>query len=133
MDENGNKLGRHKGLYAYTIGQRRGLGLAHPFPLYVLGFDLKKNEVIVGEDSRLFKDEITLYDVSFIAGTAPEKDTPCSVKIRYAHKPAKAVLKMTGGNTAKIAFKEPQRAITPGQAAVFYLEDEVLGGGWIEK
>ena len=113
VDEKGRKLGEHKGIYAYTIGQRRGLGIAHPFPLYVLGFDLKKNEVIVGEVSSLFKDEITVYDVSFICGVAPKKDTPCSVKIRYAHNPAKAALKITCESTAKIVFEEPQRAITP--------------------
>jgi tRNA-specific 2-thiouridylase len=133
VDEIGKKLGEHQGIYAYTIGQRKGLGIAHPFPLYVLGFDLEKNEVIVGKDKRLFKDELIVDNVSFISGSAIKSDTPCTVKIRYSHSPAKAVIKITGKRKINIKFDEPQRAVTPGQAAVFYSEDEVLGGGWIER
>lgn len=133
VDESGNVLGRHKGIYAYTIGQRKGLGIAHPHPLYVLGFDLKRNEVIVGKDEKLFKSEILLGNVSFVSGTAPVSEIECGVKIRYNHSEAPATLKVLGDNSAAVTFRDPQRAVTPGQAAVFYLDDEVIGGGWIER
>ncbi len=133
VHESGRALGEHKGIYAYTIGQRKGLGISNPTPLYVLGFDLMKNEVIVGDDAHLCKDEITVKNLSFVSGAAPEGDIACSVKIRYVHSAADAVVRLTAKDTAVIKFKEPQRAVTPGQAAVFYNDDEVIGGGWIES
>lgn len=133
IDESGKKLGSHKGIYAYTIGQRKGLGIAAPHPLYVLGFDLDKNEVLVGRDESLYKTEVLVDNVTYISGEAITKDTPCEAKIRYRHAPAKAVIKRAEEGKVLIVFDEPQRAVTPGQAAVFYSGDDVLGGGWIER
>jgi tRNA-specific 2-thiouridylase len=133
VDESGKKLGEHEGIHAYTIGQRRGLGIAYPHPLYVLGFDLEKNEVVVGRDESLFKSAITVGNVSFVSGSFPEGKINLSAKIRYSHAPAPAVLVMISEDKARLVFSEPQRAVTPGQAAVFYIDDEVLGGGWIER
>ena len=133
VDKSGNKLGRHKGIYAYTIGQRKGLGLSNPSPLYVLGFDIQKNEVIVGRDDQLFNDTIIVDNVSFISGEPLSTPARLSVKIRYRHDPADATVDIMDNGSAMITFDEPQRAITPGQAAVFYSDDEVIGGGWIER
>ncbi|MFC1855575.1 tRNA 2-thiouridine(34) synthase MnmA [Thermodesulfobacteriota bacterium] len=133
VNTSGNVLGPHKGIFAYTIGQRKGLGISHPTPLYVLGFDREKNEVIVGSDKELFKTEIELDNVTFISMDAPESELKVNVKIRYSHRSSAATLIMTGKDKARVTFSEPQRAITPGQAAVFYSDDEVVGGGWIER
>lgn len=133
VDASGRKYGRHKGIYRYTIGQRKGLGIANPYPLYVLGFDIEKNEVIVGRDDQLFKSEIALNNVSFISGVPPNEDLSCQAKIRYTQKPSDAVLSMTGETAGTLSFLTPQRAVTPGQAAVLYSGNEVIGGGWIEK
>ena len=133
VDVDGKVMGDHQGIYAYTIGQRKGLGIAHSHPLYVLGFDRDKNEVIVGDNEKLFKHEILVHDVTFISGTAPEGELKCGVKIRYSQTEADALLKMIDDNKAVITFSQPQRAVTPGQAAVIYIGDEVIGGGWIER
>lgn len=131
ISSTGEILGEHKGIYKYTIGQRKGLG-AFGKPMYVLNLDIENNTVTVGDNIELFKDEITCSDVSFVSGTIPEEELKCEVKIRCAARPAEAVLTMTSENTCKIKFTEPQRAAATGQTAVFYNGDILLGGGTIE-
>ena len=125
---NGEVLGKHTGLYNYTIGQRRGLGIAYKVPLFVIGFNMEKNEVIVGEEIELYKKEILVSDINLLIDTNFESEMKVDVKTRYSTKLAKATIKKEN-NLIKIIFDEPQRALTPGQSAVFYLDDVVLGGG----
>lgn len=127
---NGEILGKHTGLYNYTIGQRKGLGISYKEPLFVLGFNSKRNEVMVGEEDKLYKKEILVKDVNLLLVDKLEDWTNVTVKTRYSSKEANAKIKQEE-NTIKVVFDEPQRAITPGQSAVFYMGDIVLGGGKI--
>ena len=133
VDTDGNVLGKHNGLYYYTIGQRRGLGIAYKEPLFVLGFDREKNEVIVGPEEKLYKKEITVNDINLLLVDRIDDYIDVDVKTRYSSKVAKAKIKQVDDNTINVIFEEPQRAITPGQSAVFYVDDIVLGGGKIVK
>lgn len=126
----GEVLGKHTGLYNYTIGQRKGLGISYKEPLFVLGFDKQKNEVIVGEEDKLYKKEIIVKDINLLLVDEIENWMNVTVKTRYSSKEASAKI-MQDDNTIKVVFDEPQRAITPGQSAVFYVGDIVLGGGKI--
>lgn len=128
---NGEILGKHAGLYNYTIGQRKGLGISYKVPLFVLGFNKAKNEVIVGEEKELYKKEITVTDINLLLVDKIEEPMEVDVKTRYSSKVAKAKIEQDGENI-KVIFDEPQRAITPGQSAVFYVGDIVLGGGKIK-
>ena len=130
VDKDGNVLGKHSGLYYYTIGQRKGMGISHPTPLFVLGFNKEKNEVIVGEESELYKDEIIVGDINLLLFDQIEDWIEVTVKTRYSSKQAKAKI-VQKGDKIEVKFLEPQRAITPGQSAVFYLDDIVVGGGKI--
>lgn len=132
VDVNGNVLGKHKGIVNYTIGQRRGLGIAFSKPMYVCDIDALNNTVTLGENKDLFKKELLADDFNWISGIPPKSEFRCKVKIRYSHKEQDAVVKPIGDNEVKIIFDEPQRAITKGQAAVLYAEDVVLGGGIIK-
>jgi len=127
----GTVVGKHDGLYHYTIGQRRGLGVAYKAPLFVLGFNKEKNEVIVGEENELYSKEITVEDINLLLVDEIKEPIEVDVKTRYSTKVAKAKIVQTDDNTIKVLFDEPQRAITPGQSAVFYVDDYVLGGGKI--
>ncbi len=127
----GDILGKHKGLYNYTIGQRRGLGIAYKTPLFVLGFNKVKNEVIVGEEKELYKTEVMVNDINLLLVDRIDKPVEVDVKLRYSAKFAKAVILQENENNIKITFNEPQRAVTPGQSAVFYIDDIVFGGGKI--
>ena len=131
VNSKGEILGKHTGLYNYTIGQRKGLGISHPTPLFVLGFNPAKNEVIVGEESELYKKEIIVTDINLLLADEITEPMEVEVKTRYSAKVAKAQIMQTG-NEIKVIFEEPQRAITPGQSAVFYVGDIVLGGGKIK-
>ena len=127
----GKILGKHTGLYNYTIGQRKGLGISNPVPLFVLGFNKQKNEVIVGEENQLYKKELTVSNINLLLVDDIKEWMEVTVKTRYSTKVAKAkIIKLD--NKIKVVFDEPQRAITPGQSAVFYINDIVLGGGIIE-
>lgn len=130
VNTKGEVLGEHTGLYNYTIGQRKGLGVSYKVPLFVLGFNHKKNEVIVGEESELFKSETYIADINLILFDEIKEELEVDVKTRYSSKVAKATI-LQEDDKIKIKFKEPQRAITPGQSAVFYLDDIVVGGGKI--
>lgn len=131
VNSKGEILGKHTGLYNYTIGQRKGLGISYKVPLFVLGFNKEKNEVIVGEEKELYKKEITVSDINLLLVDKIEETMEVDVKTRYSSKVAKAKIEQDGENI-KVTFDEPQRAITPGQSAVFYVGDIVLGGGKIK-
>jgi len=132
VNSKGEILGKHTGLYNYTIGQRKGLGISNPVPLFVLGFNPLKNEVIVGEESELYKKEILVTDINLLLVDEIPELIDVTVKTRYSSKEAKAKIIQDGKNI-KVIFDEPQKAITPGQSAVFYIDDIVLGGGKIVK
>lgn len=126
----GEILGKHTGLYNYTIGQRKGLGISYKSPLFVIGFNPKKNEVIVGEENELYKKEITIGEINLLLFDEIKEPIKVDVKTRYSSKVAKAMI-IQNGDCIKIEFDEPQRALTPGQSAVFYIDDIVVGGGKI--
>ncbi len=130
VNSSGEVLGKHTGLYNYTIGQRKGLGIAYKVPLFVLGFNEEKNEVIVGEEKELYKKEILVNNINLLLIDKIDKPMLVDLKTRYSTKSAKATI-IQNENTIKVTFEEPQRAITPGQSAVFYINDIVLGGGKI--
>jgi tRNA-specific 2-thiouridylase len=127
----GEVLGKHDGVQHFTVGQRRGLGIAAPRPLYVLQIDPASRRVTVGEEDCLWVEGFEARDINWIAWSNLEKPIEATVKIRYRHEPAPARIEPMGPAEARVRFEAPQRAITPGQAAVFYRGDEVLGGGWI--
>ena len=131
VNSKGEVLGKHTGLYNYTIGQRKGIGISHSAPLFVLGFNPNKNEVIVGEEKELYQKEILVTDINLLLVDEIKEPIEVDVKTRYSSKVAKAQISQKG-NEIKIVFEEPQRAITPGQSAVFYIDDIVLGGGKIK-
>ena len=131
VNSKGEILGKHTGLYNYTIGQRKGLGISYRVPLFVIGFNPLKNEVIVGEESELYQKEINVTDVNLLLIDEIKEPIEVEVKTRYSSKVAKATIEQNGENQVKVIFDELQRAITPGQSAVFYVGDLVLGGGKI--
>jgi tRNA-specific 2-thiouridylase len=127
----GAVLGQHQGIHRYTIGQRRGLGVSAPQPLYVVQIDSRKNRVIVGSEAELLRREMIVARPNWIAIAELAEPLRVSVKIRSRHGEAPAVIEAREEGTVKVTFDEPQRAVTPGQAAVFYDGDVVVGGGWI--
>ena len=133
MNRNGQLLGRHQGIAFYTIGQRRGLGLAKGKPLYVIGIDREKNALIVGEEEEVYGDTFTVDSVSWIRPQDVSTGLSTQVKIRYNHPGSEAILFPKEKGEVEVKFKSPQKAITPGQAAVFYDRETVLGGGWIKE
>jgi len=130
VNEGGDVVGRHDGVHNFTIGQRKGLGFAAGKPLYVLSIDPKKNRVVVGEDDVLRKTVCEVEGVNWISCDQPPRTVRAFTKIRHKHEPASATIEPLAA-TARVTFDAPQRAITPGQASVFYDGDIVLGGGWI--
>jgi tRNA-specific 2-thiouridylase len=133
VTEDGSVVGRHTGVHNYTIGQRKGLGFTTGKPIYVLAIDAEKNRVIVGEDDALRTTTLEVENVNWISIEEPATPLRAQVKIRHKHEPAAATVDALPGLRARITFDAPQRAITPGQAAVIYQGDIVVGGGWIEK
>jgi tRNA-specific 2-thiouridylase len=133
VDTQGEIVGQHSGIHRYTIGQRRGIGIANERPLYVLAIDAQKNRVVVGAQDGLLSREFTAAGVNWIAYDRLPPKVRAHVRIRYRHAEAPATITPTENGRARVVFDEPQRAITPGQATVFYHEEEVIGGGWIVK
>jgi len=133
VSTSGEIVGTHTGIHRYTIGQRRGLGIANEKPLYVLQIERAKNQIIVGEVDELESTEFFAKGVNWVAFDLRREPVRADVKVRYRHEPAPATIYALPGARARIVFDEPQRAITPGQATIFYNGDEVVGGGWIEK
>ena len=133
VSASGKVLGTHSGIHRYTIGQRRGIGIADSRPLYVLNVDAAQNRVVVGYDDELSSDEFTAAGINWITFDTPTEAVRAEVRVRYRHTAAPATITLLPNNRAQVKFDEPQRAITPGQATVFYRGDEVVGGGWIVK
>lgn len=131
LDTDGNKLGEHRGLIYYTIGQRKGIG-AYGRPMFVKEIDAKSNTITLGEKGMEFAKELTASDVNFISGEVPDSPIKIQAKVRYQAPPASAALYPLDGGRVRVIFDTPQRAITAGQAVVFYDGDIVLGGGTVE-
>ena len=129
----GRRIGTHLGLARYTVGQRKGLGNLPGGPWYVCCIDGEENRLVVGREADLCHTSLEVADVSWVSGMPPSDDTRSEVRIRHAHHPSPAVIRALPGGRARVKFRQPQRAITPGQAAVFYDGDIVLGGGQIER
>ena len=133
IDSHGSILGKHKGIANYTVGQRRGLGIGgYQFPLYVINIDKKKNEVTLGEEKLLKKTIITLENINWLDESIKKDNLKCSAKIRSTQKESSGVLSVES-DKAEFTFDEEISTTSPGQACVFYLQDQVLGGGWITK
>ena len=133
VDAHGHVLGHHDGIEFSTIGQRKGLGLASPKPLYVVELDAQNNRVIVGDESMLDRAEFGVERCNWIPWVMPPASIEATAKIRYNHPGTPATITPTADNGARVRLHTPQRAITPGQACVFYQDDLVLGGGWITR
>lgn len=133
VDRQGRVLGFHQGLYSFTIGQRRGLGIAAPHPYYVLALDRESNRVVAGRKDELQANGLVAEGMNWISFPEPEGEVEALVQIRYRHPGVAAVILPLGDGRVRVHFQIPQKSVTPGQAAVFYRGDEVLGGGWIER
>jgi tRNA-specific 2-thiouridylase len=131
LTRDGQVLGQHQGLALYTIGQRKGLGIVSSQPLYVLAKELATNSLIVGIGAELGQSELVADNVNWIAGELPSASFRAQVKIRYSAKDAPAEVRLMDGQQARVRFDTPQRGVTPGQAAVFYAGEVLLGGGII--
>lgn len=131
VDPQGKVLGRHQGLINYTIGQRKGFNIGFGKKMYVIALDKTKNEVVIGDDSQVFQNSLEAQEVVFVDRRPADRTYPLQVKIRYNAKPADAQVTVDG-SSAKVVFATPQRAITPGQSAVFYENDILVGGGIIK-
>ncbi|QDU63119.1 tRNA-specific 2-thiouridylase MnmA [Planctomycetes bacterium Pan216] len=131
VDQDGQSLGTHQGLSRYTIGQRKGLGIAVGEPRYVLEIDPQQNQLVIGPEQLLQRREFQVERVNWLISEVPQAPLVCDVKIRYLHRPATATIRALPDGCASVCYDEPQSAITPGQAAVFYQGDRLVGGGWI--
>ncbi len=131
VDRAGRVLGRHHGVEFFTVGQRRGLGIAAGRPLYVVALDASRNRVVVGEEPELYRAGWRVSSVHWVAGEAPGEEFGCTAQVRHGHEGVPALVRTLPGGVAEVTAREPVRAVTPGQACVFYDGDRVLGGGWI--
>jgi tRNA-specific 2-thiouridylase len=131
VSTSGETLGHHDGIHGFTVGQRKGLGLSSPDPLYVLKIHPDSHRVEVGPDTDLYSRTLRANRLNWVSIAEPTEPIRVSIKIRHRHEPAPATLRVIDADTIEATFDEPQRAITPGQSAVFYQDDEVAGGGWI--
>ena len=133
VDTAGRVIGRHEGVHRYTIGQRRGIGIADEKPLYVVSINADTNRVTVGPADELLSTEFTAGGVNWISLDNPTTPVRADVRVRYRHTAAPATITPLPLHRVRVVFDEPQRAVTPGQATVFYRGDEVVGGGWIVR
>ena len=133
LDRSGRVIGRHRGAARYTLGQRKGLGLAVGRPVYVCGKDMEKNTVTVGPEEELYERELYAGGMNWIAGEAPAGPLRVGAKVRSCQREQGATVFPEGDGGVRVLFDEPQRAITPGQAVVFYAGDVVVGGGEIKR
>ena len=131
INTKGQIVGQHQGLHAYTIGQRKGIGIPGPTPYYVIHLDKEQNRLVIGAKSELAATECRVTHINWIETVPPEKQITVQTRIRYRHREAESVLTLLDPQTATVRFSKAQYAITPGQAAVFYQGERVLGGGWI--
>jgi len=132
VTSDGKVIGRHQGTYRYTVGQRRGLGIAWSEPLYVLGIDTERNRVVVGPKQELYRSGLLAKNLNWIM-SPPAGEFTATGKIRYRHQPIPCRVIPREGNRVEVRFLAPEKSVTPGQAVVFYDDDRVLGGGWIEE
>ena len=128
----GDVVGQHAGVHRFTVGQRKGLGLSSPIPLYVVGIDATTASVTVGPREALDRRELTASGVNWIAGTPPAPGARVTAQIRHRHKEAPATIDPIGVDGVRVTFDQAQAAVAPGQALVMYQGDEVVGGGWID-
>ncbi len=133
VDKNGHVVGTHKGIPFYTIGQRRGLGIAYKEPLYVTGIDRQHNRIIVGVKQDVLKKSLIAHKLNWIAIEGIKEPLAVKAKIRYNHERQDAIVTPLGRDEVRVDFDKPQEAPTPGQAVVFYKKDIVMGGGWIKE
>lgn len=131
VDMGGRRQGMHDGIHRFTVGQRRGLGVTAGHPVYVIGVDAVSRRVVVGERKDLIRRRMRVDDLAWVSGRSPAVVFEAQTQIRYRHNAASSRITLDGKGAAEVEFAEPQSAITPGQAAVFYVGDEVIGGGWI--
>ncbi len=131
--KDGTILGKHNGLYNYTIGQRKGLGISYKEPLFVIGFNISKNELVVGVESEIYKKEMYVKNINLLLVDEIKEKMNVMVKTRYSSKEESATIEMYDKDKIKVIFDNPCARITPGQSAVFYVDDIVLGGGKIYK
>ena len=131
VDEDGNIIGKHRGIIFFTVGQRRGLGVCGPEPLYVLAIDHERNEVIVGKKNQTLVSGIVIDQLSFVSGKTPDWNNRFTIKVRSTSREATCKIREIGPDSLTISFDSPQSGVAPGQAAVLYKENEVVGGGWI--
>ncbi|HKY04322.1 MAG TPA: aminomethyltransferase beta-barrel domain-containing protein, partial [Blastocatellia bacterium] len=129
----GRVLGEHAGLYRYTVGQRKGIGVSSPEPLYVVKIDVPRNRLVVGKRDELYQASLVATGVNWISISPPVEPVRASVRIRYRAVEAAATIEVIKAGEVRVDFDSPQAAITPGQAAVFYDGDRVVGGGWIRS
>jgi tRNA-uridine 2-sulfurtransferase len=132
VDELGRVIGQHEGVHRFTVGQRKGLGLTSRHPIYVLAVEPARKTVVVGPDQALAQGGLVAAEVNWLSIPRPDRPIRATAKIRYRSSEAPAAIEPLPGNRARVAFDTPQRAVTPGQAAVFYDGEVCLGGGWIE-
>jgi tRNA-uridine 2-sulfurtransferase len=132
VDTEGRERGRHAGAHHFTVGQRKGLGIAAAEPLYVIATDSKTQTVTIGSGDELLRSVMIARDVNWVSWSGLSAPARAQVRIRNRHMPAAATITPLGANRVEVLFDEPQRAVTPGQGAVFYSGDLVAGGGWIE-
>jgi tRNA-uridine 2-sulfurtransferase len=130
VDIEGNILGQHPGLAYYTVGQRQGMQVSASERLYVIRLEAETNRLVIGPQPQLFKKKLTAYDLNWVSGKPPQNGQEVNVKVRYRSPEVKATLQLENSK-AEVCFAEPQKALAPGQAAVFYVGDEVAGGGTI--
>ena len=133
VDAEGRVVGQHEGVHRYTTGQRRGIGVPRQLPLYVVRVEPETNRVVVGDAEELLSAEFTAAGVNWISFDEPQEPVRADVRVRYRHQESPAIITPLGSGRVRVRFDEPQRAVTPGQATVFYRGDEVVGGGWIVK
>lgn len=131
VNRDGKVLGTHKGITHYTIGQRKGLGISFPQPMYVTGIDAERNRIVLGPEGSQYADELTAGDLNFIPFDTLEHEMNVTAKVRYQAQPAAARLIPDGDGRVRVCFAQPQRSVTPGQTVVFYDGDIVVGGGTI--
>lgn len=132
VSKDGNILGSHQGIPFYTVGQRRGLGVALGKRQFVIGMNTETNRIVLGDESDLFKREMTVSDLNWISGVPPTEEIFVKVKLRYKSNEAKAKIQPIDPDRIRLLFEEPQKGVAPGQSAVFYQEERVLGGGLID-
>ena len=134
LNKKGDIIGEHKGIPCYTIGQREGLGISHKEPLYIIAIDHRKNALVVGKKKETYQTEVYAGNINYIGLKNLTSPFKVKAKVRYLHKESEAVIEpLNNGSSIRLKFTEPQFAVTPGQAVVFYEEDTVIGGGTIER